>query len=216
MIPSTIDFPEIKESIIFIDSIVEFNEENEVESMENFRSFVDKFGQKMKKFVLNIIGLAATIRPKERLKIIKFIDIIKDSYAFDNAGSNNALKNMLAVKRIIKPFYGMNKMVFDLYEKDSIGRMIVDDDVYSLQSKLLPSEDLPCLPYDSLFLSMMIENQDLSLLQLSAFLGSINCFKYLLMNGEIIKEELCKFAVAGGNVEIVPRNEVYSLYLYKY
>ena len=37
----------------------------------------------------------------------------------------------------------------------------------------------------------------------SAFLGSIKCFKYLMMNGDEINEDTCRFAVAGGNNEII-------------
>ena len=203
MIPSSFVFPDIKESMAFINSVVEICEENEEESVKTFRSFVNKYGQKMQKFVLNIIELAATIRPKERSKMNIFIDIIKDTYMFDKTGRNGALKSMLAARRIIKPFYGMNKMVFDLYEEDSIGRAIVDDDVSSLKNMLLLSKNLPCLPYDSLFLVLMNDTGELTLLQLSAFLGSLNCFKYLLMNGETINEDLCTFAVSGGSLEIV-------------
>lgn len=42
-----------------------------------------------------------------------------------------------------------------------------------------------------------------SLLEYAAFFGSINCFKYLVMNDFIITPKLISFAIFGGNLEII-------------
>ena len=37
----------------------------------------------------------------------------------------------------------------------------------------------------------------------SALFGSVKCFKYLMLSGEEINKDVCKLAIAGGNIEIV-------------
>ena len=40
-------------------------------------------------------------------------------------------------------------------------------------------------------------------IEVSALFGSIKSFKYLMMNGDKINEYTCKYAVSGGNLEII-------------
>ena len=47
-----------------------------------------------------------------------------------------------------------------------------------------------------------INNYNVSLIDYCAFFGSINCFKYLLLNGASVQNTL-KYAIAGGNLEII-------------
>lgn len=49
----------------------------------------------------------------------------------------------------------------------------------------------------------MVNQKDVSFIEYAAFFGSINIFKYLLMNKVKISPSLPKFAIAGGNYEIV-------------
>ena len=39
--------------------------------------------------------------------------------------------------------------------------------------------------------------------EVAAMFGSVECFKYFMMNGDVIDEDTCKFAVARGNIEII-------------
>ena len=47
------------------------------------------------------------------------------------------------------------------------------------------------------------KSNNISLIDLCCFYGSIKCFKYLLLNDCKLKEESCQYAVAGGNLEII-------------
>ena len=47
-----------------------------------------------------------------------------------------------------------------------------------------------------------INKENVSLIDYCAFFGSIQCFKYLLLNGANVKNTL-KYAIAGGNLEII-------------
>ena len=47
-----------------------------------------------------------------------------------------------------------------------------------------------------------INKEDVSLVDYAAFFGSIKCFRFLLLNGQKIKSTF-KYAVAGGNLEII-------------
>ena len=44
---------------------------------------------------------------------------------------------------------------------------------------------------------------NVTLIEYSAFLSSINCFKFLLNNHANVRNEISKFAIAGGNAEII-------------
>ena len=51
--------------------------------------------------------------------------------------------------------------------------------------------------------STHLQRFDANLIEVSALFGSIKCFKYLMMNEYYINEDTCRFAVSGGNIEII-------------
>ena len=49
----------------------------------------------------------------------------------------------------------------------------------------------------------LFKRREVNRLELSALFGSVKYFKYLMINGDEIKKDVCKFAITGGNNEIV-------------
>lgn len=46
-------------------------------------------------------------------------------------------------------------------------------------------------------------NNEISYIEYAAFFGAVKCFKYLLLNGANLSQNIAKFAVGGGNNEII-------------
>ena len=69
------------------------------------------------------------------------------------------------------------------------------DDLKSVQCVVLKNQqfDFNC----------KFEPKDVNLLDISAFYGSIKCFKYLLLNNSPFSRNIGAYAVAGGNIEVV-------------
>ena len=193
---------EQKTEIDVIETIINININNREEATKRVLEFVEKSGSLP--FVVGCIGKAAEIRPKERESIMFLINAIIERFgSIQKDDLNYVLKDMLQVKGIIpKDKYFQNEHVFDFAEKGTVGRAIFDDDVESL-TKLLSTqtkeESRKMININTFFLRV----QDPSPLECSALFGSVKCFKYLMMNEEDIKEDTCKFAIAGGNIEIV-------------
>ena len=52
-------------------------------------------------------------------------------------------------------------------------------------------------------LNQSLYAKDFTMMQLAAYYGSINVFKFLLTKGCVLEEGLCPYAIAGGNQEII-------------
>ena len=90
--------------------------------------------------------------------------------------------------------------------EDSISRAIFEDDVDKLKQLLIThSEDESSMQLDiKMFIPIKfcVEGKG-NKLEVSELFGSVKCFKYLMMSGESVDENICKFAIAGGNNEII-------------
>ncbi|OHS97933.1 hypothetical protein TRFO_35726 [Tritrichomonas foetus] len=81
--------------------------------------------------------------------------------------------------------------------------IIMDDDIEALQ-RMSCNEDFD---FDDIFrfsdnsIFSILNNQ--SLIVASAFFGSIKCFRFLLINNANLPQNIPKYAIAGGNLEIV-------------
>lgn len=86
-----------------------------------------------------------------------------------------------------------------------ICNIIRNDDITSLQNLLSTTTiNLNDTITPSLFERFEIINQkDATFIEYAAFFGSIKIFKFLIMNKVIIPSNLAKFAIAGGNYEII-------------
>ena len=108
-------------------------------------------------------------------------------------------KNIKTLQNDEYRFHGQND--------DSIATIIRNDDVLSLSKALRFEETL----LNSTIRPSRYETYDFvsnfgkrpSLIEYSAFFGSVNSFKYLLESGAVASDILPEFAVAGGNIEII-------------
>lgn len=94
---------------------------------------------------------------------------------------------------------------YDGKNPNPIAQAIKNDDISTLQM-LLSKENISInssIPYSVFEISYFLTNEP-SLIEYAAFSGSVQCFKFLLLQTEImIPETITRFAIAGGNYDII-------------
>ena len=113
---------------------------------------------------------------------------------------------MLEVKNILPSDKDTEKHIFDFAEEGTVGRAIFEDDNDLLQKLLATQSDEgrnECFNIEYFFYFHLSHIYKVNRIGLAALFGSVKCFKYLLMSGEVINEETCVLSVSGGNNEII-------------
>ena len=199
-----------KEELDVIESIINTNEANKESMKEKVIRFVEK--QKPENCINFIVGctaLAADINPKERKSLAFLLTSVFGNFKlkYKIMGKFYILRDMLCAKGILIPDGKENKNIFDFAEEGTVKKALFDDNIESLQQllALCPDEEKDRNIKFKFFLQNdIIERREyLNRIGVAALFGSVKCFKYLMMNGDEINEDTCKFAVAGGNMEII-------------
>ena len=199
-----------KEEIDIIESLVNTNERNKENEKEKLFRFIEK--RESKSCILFIVGClnhAALIIPKERETFFFLFTSIFNKFHlnFEIKDEFKILRNMLQVKNIIPYDRFTEEHIFDFEKEGTVERAIFEDNIVLLQQLLAVNSDegkeqifdiYNFFPYNE-----HLEKEDANRVEVSALFGSTKCFKYLMANGDEINEETCKFAVAGGNFEII-------------
>ena len=82
-----------------------------------------------------------------------------------------------------------------------IEKSIFNDDINIFEKRLLM--DSYVLISSSLNPFHLFDDMKINLIEMAAFHGSIKCFKFFMLNGMDINEKITKYAIAGGNIEII-------------
>ena len=129
------------------------------------------------------------IRPKS-YELINNIEKSLNMSAVDNDHLIDFISNC-------SPFlFNSYPQLLHFYTLDSIvSGYISCDDLKSVQSMVLNN-----LQFD---FKCKFEPEDVNLLDIAAFYGSIKCFRYLLLNDSPFSDDIGAFAVAGGSIEII-------------
>ena len=199
-----------KEEIDAIESIVNTNEENKENTKEKLFHFIEKRKpENCISFIIGCIEHATKIRPKERESLLFLLTSVFNNFHlnFEIFKRFDVLMNMLQVKNILPSGKYTYKHIFDFSEEGTIGRAIFEDNIELLQQLLAdhPDEGKEEIFYIRNFFPFneQFTKYKANRIEVAALFGSIKCFKYLMMNGDEINEDTCKFAVAGGNIEII-------------
>ena len=198
-----------QEEIDVIESIVNTNEVNRENTKEKVFRYLEK--RKIDKcinFILGCINHAAQIRPKERKSLLFLLTSVFDNFNlnYEIAKNYETLMNMLGAGNVVPCDYLTGMNILDFADDGTIERAIFEDDFDSLQQLLAYSIDDgrgQSIDISNFFNTNVFKIYEANRLELAALFGSVKCFKYLMMNGYEINKETCKFAVAGGNNEII-------------
>ena len=203
--------PDQQEEINVIESITNITENNK----ETVCQIVSKYVKRLSfddcfVFVFCYIDNVSMIRTKERESIVFLINWLIEEFKIELQKFEifPSLKEMLHMKNIIPESDFLNEHIFDFAEDGTIERAIFEDDVNKVRQLMaIQTEDseeeeefdiLSFIP-DIIGVSRSEANR----LELSALFGSVKCFKYFVSNGEKITKDVCKFAVASGENQII-------------
>lgn len=194
-----------KEEVDVIESVFCINKENKERVKEKVLNFLRKNKEIDLTTLFNgLIFNSVITRPKERKNLLYVYEsIIKYTglKSTDLINTYGVIKSMLQIDGIIERDASTLEHVYDFGESGTIGRSIFDDDVDDLcNSYGKINNTSTCRIQISEFNFIQSEG---TLLETAALFGSIKCFKFLVMNDEKISENVCKFAVMGGNIEII-------------
>ena len=207
--------PDTQERIEVIDEIYSISTENVEKVTKKITNFIENKGkEEYLRYILCTIANTAFTRPKERENIMLLVSSLKETFHLNENdfffNRSIAFNSMLIIKGLISKqntsprlkIFTHNNAVFDLFEEETIGSIILHDDVEKLQTYLIENtaEDIYC---DTNLLLDVPNTTTINSLQCCEILSSIKCFKYLIMNSKQISSIDAKIAVAGGNLEIV-------------
>ena len=164
-----------KEKIQVVEMIFNVNKE----TCENIFNRIDKILENNTKFKTSFIKKSFMLASKTRIL---------------NFGSIKTLYEMIHKKHST---IVVNLREAEFYDSDHDKfKAIMNDDVDSLQ-KIIGVES-----NDYIFCDDLLHSEH-RIIGFSALLGSIKCFKYLLMNDAEFHESYCADAIAGGCIEII-------------
>ena len=198
-----------KEKVDIIVWIVNTNETNKEKTKEKLFRFIEKRKPgNCIHFILRCIEHATKIRPKERESLLFLLTSVFNNFHLNFEITKNYynLSNMLNVRNII-PYEGADIHVFDFADEETVGRAIFEDDIDLLQRIIAvhSNEGKEQIFQINHFFpkNSYLERSNANRIEIAALFGSIKCFKYLMIIGDEINEDACKFAVSGGNNEII-------------
>lgn len=147
------------------------------------------------KMVMTLLHYARIIRPCQRECINEVLEMINKNFQINQT------------KIYIYIYDGIIKRMIDTITYPNfrdIKQTLISDDVETFTKRMrsLISRDIKDIKADSLF--TFIENREtISVLQEACLYCVVKCFKRAFAEGDFDKEGLAKFAVAGGNMEII-------------
>ena len=195
--------------------------EEEIEELTNdVNMYFLNYSNKIENHRLLFIELAhyLYVRPKSSkilLKIflsirINFIPIIDECIKFCyNNMQNPEMKALLYFIYDYRLFNIENLIHFietKVVLKSPIEVLIQNDDIEKLQRHI---QEIPNFNFSSrikvtstLMKKLCSDTEDISYLELSAFYGSLKCFRFFQQNIQTMPKTIYKYVVAGGNIEI--------------
>ena len=145
--------------------------------------------------------------------------VLKDSLdyleKFNDIDTNNHIKNISEIAYLIRPLqYSVMKSLFEsiskkgfnysfpenIFPSDTLIEQLKIDDISALQYNILPETNTK---YKFLSFGPFYTSSDTDLIHISALYRAVKCFKFFVMNDKEIDNDVGKFAIAGGNQEIV-------------
>ena len=199
-------YPYLVEFINFIDLLFDDTKTPEIAVILPYiQSHIDWIS-----FFLNLFVRLAEVKPKNRgfiLEILKQIFPQIPEHFKNERFFEPCLCSLLADANLMKKGFVYVPNALTVYDKNSLQYWISIDSLDQLQAfqSANPEFDMHKKfvfdTYDPM--RNVCFQQETNLIDIAAFYGSINCFKFLFMNNVEVTENTCEYAVCGGNIEIV-------------
>ena len=138
-----------------------------------------------KETISNILGVFTIVRPKEQELLTKIENAISTTHS-------SMARNFEEIFLFELPH------IFKLVTTQSpLLEFIKNDDFSSLQEFLSNTIDFDFSQ------TYGVQYGSINLLDIAAYYGSIDCFKYFVVNNAPFSEYVCPFSICGGNYEII-------------
>lgn len=148
-------------------------------------------------------------RPNQLVMFLKLFNALKPYHnqsladifqKYCNIYLDNDIKLILSINSKLERGEIIDSTRFSFFDDSSIEYQIQFDNISGLQ-RLTLSPDFN--NNELRIMALGIRSNKITYLDLAAYFGSIECFRYLLLNNAIITKDTAKFAVQGGNIEII-------------
>lgn len=151
--------------------------------------------------ISNIISLLTSPCPKKLIKVYNFIELLNKNYPEIKIKDNKIINSLRRLQNADLTNEETKASLLDIYPKDSLQYAILFDDldrfIYYTNSR--PKFNMQD-PIDISYYDSSITHD--KIIDLCAYFGSINCFKYIIANHPILRHTF-QCACIGGNLEIV-------------
>ncbi|EAY14067.1 hypothetical protein TVAG_478920 [Trichomonas vaginalis G3] len=173
--------------------------DSKVEFLANY--ILQKFSNEME-YIFSLVCYVADIRPfswKSLVKLIRSLPNYETIKVKTGRFSEFLIKEKIITQRRPRCYQYANideVLIEEEFEKDTIPYYIRNDDLDKLIEKLSENN----LDFS---VNFKLRDKEMTMLDISAFYGSSNTFKYLVMNDIKLTNKTAKYSVMGGNYEIV-------------
>ena len=204
---------ETRKRIETVDAVFNLSEDTKEEVKEKVISFIEIHGFKRSvSFIAQLISFCYTTT-RSKINYLYF-DLIQELIKHYNEKDSiiRALPCKEQITNIIKQINEGKTVDFKTlpnFEKGSL-KFLIKEDLLDEFKELAAApgfsfnSEIECDYSDPLFSLTIFSNCFVfSILQCAAFYGSEKCFKYAMMNGCKLNENICMYAIAGGSNEIV-------------
>ena len=187
----------LKKLISLIEEIIETDENTLLSVYEKIEKSEESINS-----VYQVIKYAFNIRPINTTHLLSLFCLLAQKHGYKNTeliGKQYSmfLNQGIICKRNSKENIPQEDKNFMIFKQDDLESFIKKSSEIGFNPKLKFEADL-----DSP-ISYMKKINVLSFLQIMAFYGAVKCFKYASLNNEYDFADVEKFAVAGGNMEII-------------
>lgn len=170
---------------------------------------IDREGINTINYMINQFLERSLINPQEIINKLQsnvyFSHILMDNKLLlsttRNLPTNNFLRNIdeYSANNWEKHHLYLNKGI----NPDPFAEIIFNDDVETLRNLIVRLEKNPNTILQPSIYDLLSFDKPISLLEYSALCASLNCFKFLLLNGSKITKEIGFYSMSGGDIEII-------------
>jgi ankyrin repeat protein len=179
---------------------------------ETVEEIFDDINQKNARSIITVIKHALLIRPNKTEPLLTLLCLLLKRYSY-TMSFNEYIDALLDFKGIKKwNTQGNPKDLVDIFSAGSIGRSIIEfniDDFIQLTSdpSFDPKEKIKTKKYLNWRyedpITTVCDDKEVSYAQIMALFSSKKCFRYAVSAGGYDMDGIAKYAVAGGDIEII-------------
>ena len=185
-----------------------FNEECSFQQLINLIQTFIKSNPVNEGVIQRILTIYLLIRPKQE----EFLTKIENSISIFHISNNEALVE--SFKKCFNGYYSsfLSPFIFLSMSLENPILPAIENDQLQIIQEMVSKEinfyfsqeiEIPEENNDSYEDHFFFDDKYINLLEIAAYTGSVQCFKYFMLNNVKFTENVCAYSIAGGNTEII-------------